>query len=306
MVYNKVTQLYVYIYPLLFGFFFHLGLQAREQWVECPVLYSRFSLVIYYSIYGASLLAQLVKNLPAVQETWVWSQGREDSLEKEVGSHSSTLAWKIPWTEEPGGLQSMGSQRVRHDWMTNTFTFTLHSVFGLPQWFNGKESTCNAGDVGSIPGLERSSGGGHGNPLQYSCLENSMDRGTWQATVHGVTRSWTWLKWLSSSLYSIRMSIPVSFPPDLFPPWCPYICSLHLCLYFYFANRLISTIFLDSTYFDYVRNSAQTSSSQKVTFVVSGNRSVQRWLQAHLYPWAQVMYLALCLCHLFLLFWFLA
>ena len=98
----------------------------------------------------------------------------------------------------------------------------------------------------------------------------------------------------------------LSFPPDLFPPWCPYVCSLHLCLYFCFANRFISTIFLDSTYFDYVTNSTQTSSSQKVTFVVSGNRSVQRWLQAYLYPRAQVMYLALCLCHLFLLFWFLA
>ena len=67
----------------------------------------------------ASLLAQLVKNLPAVQETWVWSQGREDPLEKEMASHASTLAWKIPWTEEPGGLQPMGSQRVRHDWVTS-------------------------------------------------------------------------------------------------------------------------------------------------------------------------------------------
>ena len=55
----------------------------------------------------------------------------------------------------------------------------------------GKESTCNAGDPGSIPTLGRSSGGGHGNPLQYSCLENPMDRGDWQATVHGVTDSCT-------------------------------------------------------------------------------------------------------------------
>ena len=54
-----------------------------------------------------------------------------------------------------------------------------------------KESTCNAGDPGSIPGLEKSPGGGNGNPLQYSCLENSMDRGAWQATVHGVTSSQT-------------------------------------------------------------------------------------------------------------------
>ena len=54
-----------------------------------------------------------------------------------------------------------------------------------------KESTCNAGDLGSIPGLGRSPGEGHGNPLQYSCLENHMDRGAWWATVHGVTKSQT-------------------------------------------------------------------------------------------------------------------
>ena len=63
----------------------------------------------------ASLVAQLVKNLPAVQETQVRSLGREDTLEKEMATHSSILAWKIPWTEETGGLQSTGSQRVGHD-----------------------------------------------------------------------------------------------------------------------------------------------------------------------------------------------
>ena len=64
---------------------------------------------------GASLVAQRLKCLPAMQETWVQSLGQEDSLEKEMAVHSSILAWEIPWTEEPGGLQSMGSQRVRHD-----------------------------------------------------------------------------------------------------------------------------------------------------------------------------------------------
>ena len=58
--------------------------------------------------FGSSLVAQLVKNLPAVQETWVRSLGREDPLDEEMATHSSTLAWRIPWTEEPGGLQSMG------------------------------------------------------------------------------------------------------------------------------------------------------------------------------------------------------
>ena len=63
----------------------------------------------------ASLVTQLVKNLPAVQEIWVQSLGLEDPLEKEMATHSSILAWKISWTEEPGGLQSMGSQRVGHN-----------------------------------------------------------------------------------------------------------------------------------------------------------------------------------------------
>ena len=62
---------------------------------------------------------------------------------------------------------------------------------GLPRWLSGKESTCNAGDVGSIPGLGRSPGGGHDNPLQYSCLENPMDRGAWWATVLGIAKRWT-------------------------------------------------------------------------------------------------------------------
>ena len=66
-----------------------------------------------------SLVAQTVKRLPTMQETWVWSLGWEDPLEKAMATHSSTLAWKIPWTEEPGRLQSMGSQRVRHDWATS-------------------------------------------------------------------------------------------------------------------------------------------------------------------------------------------
>ena len=61
------------------------------------------------------LVAQTVRNLPAVQETQVQSLGWEDPLEKGMTTHSSILAWRIPWTEEPGGLQSMGSQRVEHD-----------------------------------------------------------------------------------------------------------------------------------------------------------------------------------------------
>ena len=60
-----------------------------------------------------------------MQETWIQSLDCEDSLEKGMATHSSILAWRIPWTEEPGGLQSMGSQSVRQDWVTNTFTLNV-------------------------------------------------------------------------------------------------------------------------------------------------------------------------------------
>ena len=63
----------------------------------------------------ASLMAQMGKNLPAMWETWVLSMGQEDPLEKGIATHSRILAWRIPWTEEPGGLRAMGSQRVGHD-----------------------------------------------------------------------------------------------------------------------------------------------------------------------------------------------
>ena len=63
----------------------------------------------------ASLVAQMVKNLPAMQKTWVQSLCQKDPLEQEMAPYSSILAWKIPWTEEPDGLQSMGSQRVGHN-----------------------------------------------------------------------------------------------------------------------------------------------------------------------------------------------
>ena len=83
-------------------------------------------------------------------------------LEKAMATHSSTLAWKIPWMEEPGRLQSMGSLRVWHNWVTS-----LSCI-----------------------------GEGNGNPLPCSCLENPRDGGAWWAAVYGVTQSQTWLKWL--------------------------------------------------------------------------------------------------------------
>ena len=70
---------------------------------------------IFKAVSLASLVVQRLKRLPAVWETWVRSLGREDPLEKEMATHSSILAWRIPWTEEPSGLQSTGSKRVGHD-----------------------------------------------------------------------------------------------------------------------------------------------------------------------------------------------
>ena len=76
------------------------------MWVSCPRPGKN---------QGASLVAQMVKNLPTMQETGVRSLDREDPLEKEMATHSSILAWSFPWTEEPGELQSTGSQRAGHD-----------------------------------------------------------------------------------------------------------------------------------------------------------------------------------------------
>ena len=119
-----------------------------------------------------------------------------------MATHSSILAWRSPWTEEPDRLKFTGSQRVTHDWATehtsiHTYTHVCtHSFIGIcgfPGGSDRKVSACNAGDTGSVPGSERSPGEGNGNPLQYSCLENPMDRGAWRSSVHGVTKSQTQL-----------------------------------------------------------------------------------------------------------------
>ena len=99
------------------------------------------------SVPEASLVAQKLKHLPGMRETRVRPLGQEDPLEKEMATHSSTLAWRIPWREEPGRLQSMGS-------LESDTSERLHFHFSL---------SCI--------------GEGNGNPLQYSCLENPRDRG---------------------------------------------------------------------------------------------------------------------------------
>ena len=181
---------------------------------------------MYRSIYTwVSLVVQMVENLPVMQKTQVWSLGQKVPLEKGMATHSSIVAWRIPWTRSLA--VSMWSQKVGHKWATNMFIYTAFfhlkgtlnlylvnytlssSVYisflrsytsilvvllffvpsqnsvsvPLPEDFPGgsvgKASGCSAGDLGSIPGLGRSPGEGNGNPLQYSCLENPMDRGAW-------------------------------------------------------------------------------------------------------------------------------
>ena len=88
-------------------------------------------------MYTASLVAQTVKNLPAMQEIQVRSLGWEDPLEKGMATHSSILAWEIPLTEEPGGLQSMGLQRVGHNWVTNTHAYVWLIHFAAPHCKQG-------------------------------------------------------------------------------------------------------------------------------------------------------------------------
>ena len=77
------------------------------------ILYKIYNIISIYLSIQSSLVAQLVKNPPAMQETWVWSPGWEDTLEEAKVTHSSILAWRIPWTEVPGGLQSMGLQKCQ-------------------------------------------------------------------------------------------------------------------------------------------------------------------------------------------------
>ena len=144
--------------------------------------------------YSPPPVAQRVKHPPAMPETRVWSLSWEDLLEKEMATHSSTLAWRIPWMEEPSGLQSMGLQS--QTWLSD---FTSHEWFNESCLYNpgfpGSSVVKNlpAGNVGSILELGESPGEGNGNPLQYFCLGNPMDIATWWATVRGVTKSQTQL-----------------------------------------------------------------------------------------------------------------
>ena len=142
------------------------------------------------------------------------------ALEKEMATHSSVLAWSIPGTGEPGGLPSMGLHRVGHDWSNLAVAAAVSgSMVKNPP-------PANAGDTADsslIPGLRRSPGEGNGNPFQYSCLKYPRDRGDWQTTVYGVTKSSTTehthaQRWANSALPPPNLSCSLKTILGK-PPW---------------------------------------------------------------------------------------
>ena len=130
----------------------YTSVQKQLKYLRIMLHFTYSSLIIWSVIYSsrkyllwaycvphsrASLVIQRLTRLPPMWETWVQSLGQEDFLEKAMAPHSSILAWKIPWTEEPGRLQSMGSQRVGHDWATSLSFTTIWST--LKCWDLHKE-----------------------------------------------------------------------------------------------------------------------------------------------------------------------
>ena len=170
----------------------------------------------------------MVKNPPCHAGDPSSIPGLGRSPKKETATHSSVLAWRILWTEKTGGLQSLGSQRVGYNWSDLA---CMHGIYkgekkrkiikeswkcfhelnsfrpGFPGGSEFKASACNAGDLGSIPELEGYPGEGNGYPLQYSCLENPLDRGAWRATVPGVTKSQTRLCTLNHRKETVTFTV---------------------------------------------------------------------------------------------------
>ena len=133
---------------------------------------------------------------------------------------SRVWLFATPWTVLPGSsVHGIFRARIL-EWVAISFSWPrdwtqVSRIVGrrFTIW-----ATCNAGDTGDmglIPGLGDSPGGGHGNPLQYSCLDNPMDRGAWWTTVYRVSKSWTWLKWLSMHIQSAREKAGILFSKSL-------------------------------------------------------------------------------------------
>ena len=116
------TSLWVHIfmyYLVSHLFSHHLSAEQEKKRLGCKLIKMFIIFVLPFQWVGASLVAQRLKRLPPMQETQVQSLGQGDPLERETVTHSSILAWRIPWMEKPGRLQSTGSQRVGHDWVTS-------------------------------------------------------------------------------------------------------------------------------------------------------------------------------------------
>ena len=137
-----ITQLLYHYYKLFQAIVFQLiryyhgshilYYQETLKWCYCyqksMVFISRFTICQCFILF-LTFNFIITLNLPAMQDTQVWFLGQEDPLENEITTYSSILAWRISWTEEPGRLQSMGSQWVRHDWVNNTHTHTHARAF---------------------------------------------------------------------------------------------------------------------------------------------------------------------------------
>ena len=207
-IYIYTYMVYICIYIYMYIWFFSITDHYR-YWAEFPMLDSRallFIYLIYSTVYllgegnGIPLQYSFLGNPMDRGAWWAAVHGvlksrtrlsdftftlRFHALEKEMTTHSSVLAWRIPCTEEPHRLQSMGSLRVRHDWWTS---------------------------------LSRT-GEGNGHPLQCSCLENPRDGGAWWAAVYGVPQSPAQLKWLSSSSLGVCWPQTANLSLPRFLPW---------------------------------------------------------------------------------------
>ena len=138
--------------------------------------------LLKYVFIRTSLVAYMVKHLPTMLETQVWSLGWEDPLEREMAIHFSTLAWKIPWTEEPGRLQSMGSQRVGQDWVTSLSLLSslglIHLLIweSLPGRHKAPGTPSGDRDVG-----DRGAGNSHFGELILSCCQGCWHGPVWNS-----------------------------------------------------------------------------------------------------------------------------